>query len=499
MINLNFVNPLEERLESIEKEFQLINEMITSRTVQTDYMHEVKSDVFNDPMNKELFLIIKEIEKENKDINVNSIRTHIKLNRKHNVTRQIEDQLDIALSYSATDTFMNIVKDLNTLRKNRILFEEIIGTAKTKFMNNEPVDEIIKNITDSIISMDDSNEDRTTYAEHVENALDEILDPENNKDFLSLRWEEWNKQFGGIIKDRVYLIGGESGSGKTGIVADLIAQLSEDHSNDVAILFFSYEMSQQRIIARLISRMVQFTETKLKQRFKKLDTKELDKIKEAAKFIKKYPLEIVYQTLDDNELKTRVRRFALKNKGKHLIIMLDHIGLVEGDDREMRIKTIKTSAVMKSFARDYKASVFPLTQLKKELTDLNSPANKSSYHRPNDSHIMESGSLKADADVVVLLWRPDMRFKQIIYDGHSDWDVRGKLILCNYKNRDGQSPTDLVLGCEIKYNLLYNLNDPFSPNMTESVREELIQRGKDQDFLEPINVSMKMPVNGNPF
>src|SRR5690606_35333068 len=119
------------------------------------------------------------------------------------------------------------------------------------------------------------------------------------------------------------------------------------------------------------------------------------------------------------------------------------------------------------------ASVFPLTQLKKELTDSNSPANKASFHRPNDSHIMESGSLKADSDVVLLLWRPDMRYTHINYDGIENWDVRGKLFLLNYKNRDGQSPTDVIMGCDIKYNHLYDLDDPFSPQMTPSVKEEL--------------------------
>ena len=487
MINFNFQNPLDDRLNSTEKEFQVINEIITSKTVQLDYFHEVKADLFHDIINKEIYNILNLMIEQGKDINVTAIRSFIKLNVHPQQVRQIEDQIDIALSYGASDTFGNLLKDLDTLRKNRILFEEIIGTAKTKFMNNEPIEDIIQDITHSIISMESGKEDRTTYADHVDMTMAQIEDPDKHGDFIKLRWEEWNSQFGGIIKDRYYLIGGESGSGKTAVVSDLISQISQDHGDKIAILFFSYEMSQSRVIGRLISKEVRFTERQLKQRFKKLTESEIRRVRESVERIKSYPLEIIYQTLSDNELKMRTRRFALKNKGKHLIIFLDHIGLVDGNEKDMRVKTIRTSKVMKSFATDYKASVFVLTQLKKELTDSNNSNNQKYFHRPNDSHIMESGSLKADADVVALLWRPDMRNAVIAYDGNSNFDVRGKLIMCNYKNRDGQAPTDLIFGCDIKYSHIYNLENPFDPGMTDLVKEEMMKAEKDTEDIFNIN------------
>lgn len=487
MINFNFQNPLDDRLNSTEKEFQVINEIITSKIVQLDYFHEVKIDLFHDVINKEIYNILNLMIDQQKDINITAIRSFIKLNVHPQQVRQIEDQIDIALSYTASDTFSNLIKDLDTLRKNRILFEEIIGTAKTKFMNNEPIESIIEDITHSIISMESGKEDRTTYADHVDMTVSQIEDPEKHGDFIKLRWEEWNNQFGGIIKDRYYLIGGESGSGKTTFLTDMICQISQDHADKVAILFFSYEMSQPRVISRLISKEVKFTERQLKQRFKKLTESEVRRVKEAAQRIRSYPLEIIYQTLSDNELKMRARRFALKNKGKHLIILLDHIGLVDGNEKDMRVKTIKTSKVMKSFATDYKASVFVLTQLKKELTDSNNTTNRNNFHRPNDSHIMESGALKADADVVALLWRPDMRNSVINYDGKTEFDVRGKIIMCNYKNRDGQAPTDLVFGCDIKYSHIYNLENPFDPGMTDSVKEAMLQAEEDTNEIFNVN------------
>lgn len=487
MINFNFQNPLDDRLNSTEKEFQVINEIITSKTVQMEHFHEVKPDLFHDVINKEIYNILNLMYEQDKDINVTAIRSFIKLNVAPQQVRQIEDQIDIALTYGASDTFGNMLKDLDTLRKNRILFDEIIGTAKTKFINNEPIEDIIQDITESIISMEGGKEDRTTYADHVDMTMAQIEDPDKHWDFIKLRWEEWNNQFGGVIKDRYYLVGGESGAGKTAFVTDMISQISQDYGDKAAILFFSYEMSQSRVIARLISKEVRFTERQLKQRFKKLTESEIRRVREAAERIKNYPLDIVYQTLSDNELKMRARRFALKNKGKHLFIFLDHIGLVDGNEKDMRVKTIKTSKVLKSFATDYKASVFVLTQLKKELTDSNNQTNRNNFHRPNDSHIMESGALKADADVVVLLWRPDMRNSVIAYDGHGEFDVRGKLIMCNYKNRDGQAPTDLVFGCDIKYSHIYNLENPFDPGMTESVKQEMMKAEQESDEIFRIN------------
>jgi replicative DNA helicase len=485
-LNLNIHNPLMDKLESSEKECQLLNEMITNKTSFMDYFQEVRIDLFAIPLNIEMHKIIQNVQDRDKDVNVSSIRSEIKMTNKNMGKSSLEDQLDIILSYSINDTIPNLVKDLDTMR---IVFNEIIGNAKSKFMNNEPIDDIIKSITESIISMDSTGIDRTSYGEHVDQTIDRINNPEKFKDYLKLRWEEWNRNFGGVIKDRYYAIGGESGAGKTAFVCDMIEQLAEDYPDEVAILFYSYEMSQGRVITRLISKKAKFTESKLSQRTKPLTKEELSEATKAAEEIKRYPLEIVYSTLSDRELKLKTRQFALKNKGKHLIIFLDHIGLVDGNENDMRIKTIRTSKVLKSFATDYKASVFVLTQLKKELTDENNPANKKSFHKPNDSHIMESGAIKADSDAVVLLWRPEMRFQQISYGGHEMFDARNKLWMLNVKNRDGQCPTDIIMGCDIKYSDIYNLADPFSPEMTQSTKDELMKMQQINESLRNFNTS----------
>src|SRR5690606_11141462 len=132
------------------------------------------------------------------------------------------------------------------------------------------------------------------------------------------------------------------------------------------------------------------------------------------KKIKQFPLDIIYETLDSDNLKFYTRKWALKNKNKHIIIFLDHIGKVEHSSNDIRIETIKASASLKYFNIDYEATTFGLVQLKKELTD--EKKYGSIYHKPNDSLIMESGSIKADSDNLILLWRPDMRFSDISYN-----------------------------------------------------------------------------------
>jgi replicative DNA helicase len=485
MIRMNTSNPLQDRMESPEKEFQVLKEFISSKNIQMDYMHILKENLFSERINKTIFQIAKNLMENDKDLNESAVRSFIKMNYNKMKVSQLDDHMDILMSYNAMDTFSNIVSDLDIMRKNRILVEEIINAAKSKFINNEPIENIIKDITESIISMDSDNEEEKSYDDHVENVVENIENPGKNKDYIKLRLEGWNEIYNGLIKDRMYAIAGESGAGKTAFCCEIISEVCEDHQDDVAVLFYSYEMSQNRIITRLISRKIMFTESKLAQRVKRLTDEELNLVRKAAMEIKNYPLEIVYKTLSDRELKMRTRRFALKNKGKHLIIFLDHMGLVDGDENDMRIKTIKTSKNLKSFATDYQASVFALSQLKKELADENNPTNRKNYHKPNDSHVMESGAVKADCDALILLWRPDMRFDYMIYDGHEKWDCRGKLILLNCKNRDGQSPTDIVVGCDIKYNYLYNLKDPFSPVMTPLIAEEIKQR---DEFNQGFNI-----------
>ncbi len=326
------------------------------------------------------------------------------------------------------------------------------------FQNNEPIEQVIAHMSKILVSID-TGKTETPVNIITDYVVNSILDPGDQEKGLLTGIDEFDLLTGGVKEDRYYTIGGESGGGKTAVIIDLIDRLCERYPDDIAMLFFSLEMSERRVVKRLISRQTNLTDQQLEGRLKHLTAEQKAMVNAAGKKIKAYPLEIVYQSLDCAQMNLRMRKFALENQGKKLIVFLDHIGLVVGATNDQRVNTIQASTTMKSFCRDYNGSVFVLTQFTKEI---DSNENKKNYHKPHMGYIMESGRIRQDSDFIGLIWRPETRFSTIAYGGNEEWDTTGKMIILNEKNRDGQCPTDMILNHKVSCNRLINSTDIFN-------------------------------------
>ena len=101
------------------------------------------------------------------------------------------------------------------------------------------------------------------------------------------------------------------------------------------------------------------------------------------------------------EIRAKARR--LKSSADIQLLIVDYLQLVEQDtgrseSRQQEISEI--SRALKALARELNIPVVVLSQL-------NRSAESRSDHRPMLSDLRESGAIEQDADVVVLLMRPE--------------------------------------------------------------------------------------------
>lgn len=446
---------INKRLLNLQKEKELLGHIINKPVDQLQLLLDVKKEFFFKEEHAMLFELMQGLFHTKHDITFDSLHDFINIKiptrKKTDITALLEDVRSEQLS----DTVFNSISLLHELYKNRLIYSEVLVKANMMFQENLPIEEIIDHMSKIMISIDNGKKEHTVKS-LTDNIVESILDPIDQEKGLDTGLHSIDVQFGGVKKDRYYAIGGESGGGKTAVIVDIIERLCTKHSDKIKIIFFSMEMSEGRIIKRLISRKTQLSNQLLDIKKSNLSAAEREGVKKAGALLKDYPLEIVYDTMDCRQIKMRVRKFAIENKGKHLIVMLDHIGLVVGETNDMRVNTINASSTMKSFCRDYDASVFVLTQFTKEIDSMD---NKKNYHRPHMGYIMESGRIRQDADAVWLIWRPETRFAQIPYGSTDElWDTKDKIIMLNEKNRDGQAPTDMIFNHNIACSTLMNSN-----------------------------------------
>jgi replicative DNA helicase len=192
------------------------------------------------------------------------------------------------------------------------------------------------------------------------------------------------------------------------------------------VLFFSLEMGQQSIVRRMLCSRGRVDAHKL--RTGKIPDQDYAKLAEAAG-----ELSTARIFLDDSpgltvmSMRGRARRLKAKHGGLDLIVV-DYLQLMSPPRAENRQQEVsQISRALKDLARELDVPVVALSQLSRavELRD---------DKRPQLSDLRESGSIEQDADVVLLLFRPE-------YYEATD-ENRGLAELICAKQRNG--PTGLV-------------------------------------------------------
>lgn len=447
-----------DRIKDVKKELELLSLLIRDESEQVSWMHKLSPNVFFDDTNLTIFKLLMDMFVGKRAINKGSVASAINQQLHSFQISGAMNRLNDILNCVPTDTFEIISRDLFNTYKARILYREVFLVANKKFLENESVDKLIEDISQTIFSVEDPIS-KEQIADVALRTFENIFNPNPEDAGLEIGLAEFDNAYGGIKKDTYITVGAESGTGKTAYLVDLIYRLCSRHKDKIAICFFSMEMSQERIVRRLLSRMTNVNSMKFDQnRVKGITPEEKADLFESAKQIRNWPLEIVYESMDIHKVKMKARQFVMKNKGKHHIFLVDHIGKIESSGSDMRVNTIKNSQGLKSICIDHKSTVVVLSQLLKELSG---DKYKPTYHRPNESHIMESGAIKADSDILFLLWRPGNRFDQIDYGGVEGWKTKNKMILINEKNRDGIEKTDMIFECNMGTSKLENTITPF--------------------------------------
>jgi replicative DNA helicase len=229
---------------------------------------------------------------------------------------------------------------------------------------------------------------------------------------------------GGLRGGQLILIAGRPGSGKSVASMDVARHNALRHGKGVEV--FNLEMSRSEVMMRVLSAEcgVPFTQIRRGQ----LTDGEWDRLLERGGEISESGLHIddfASQTLTG--IRARARRRA--QRGDLDLIVVDYLQLMtvgrRVESRQQEVAEI--SRGLKLLAKELNVPVIACSQL-------NRGPEQRTDKRPGLSDLRESGSQEQDADIVILLHRPDYHDKESERAGEVDFIVA--------KHRGG--PTDTV-------------------------------------------------------
>ena len=242
----------------------------------------------------------------------------------------------------------------------------------------------------------------------LEKALSDLLgrlkDPQQKKKgaltgvpsgFVSL-----DRITGGWQKGDLIIVAARPAMGKTAFVTNMLRNAALDF--DMPVGFFSLEMSSRQLAERLIS-----SEAGIESHvFRKGTLTGDDMQRLASDEVQKLLKSSIY--IDDTaalnimELRAKARRLCAKHQVQ--LIIVDYLQLMRGEEkrsqsnREQEIASI--SRTLKSMAKELDVPVIAVSQI-------NRAVESRQNRRPMLSDLRESGAIEQDADMVLLLYRPE--------------------------------------------------------------------------------------------
>jgi len=237
----------------------------------------------------------------------------------------------------------------------------------------------------------------------------------------------------GFQRSDLIILAARPSMGKTALAMNIATHVAVREAFPVAV--FSLEMAREALAMRLLCSEARVNQQNVRLGF--VEDEDLHRLAQASELLYNAPVYI-----DDTasmtvlEMRGKARRLEAELGGLGLIVV-DYLQLLSGHGRyENRTQEISQIARgLKSLARELRVPVLALSQLSRAV-------EMRTVKRPMLSDLRESGSIEAEADVVMFIYRPSYYGEDEMVNAKYPRDDTTVTELIIAKQRNG--PTDTV-------------------------------------------------------
>ncbi|MFO1011996.1 MAG: replicative DNA helicase [Planctomycetota bacterium] len=303
-----------------------------------------------------------------------------------------------------------IVRETAMLRRLIAESTEIVTEAYATRPDGESVQNLLDSSEDRIFRIVGERDKRG--AEPMSKAVEETfrrIDSATHRSGLTglpSGFYELDEMTCGFNAGEMIIIAARPSMGKTAFVLNLMDHAAshppEWLGRQPTVLFFSLEMGQQSIVRRMLCARARVDAHKL--RTGRIPTDDYSALAQAAGELANTNL-FIDDTPGLTVMAMRSRARRVKQKHNLDMIVVDYLQLMthpKAESRQIEISHISRS--LKELSRELEVPVIALSQLSRAVESRDDK-------RPLLSDLRESGSIEQDADVVMLLHRPEYYFR----------------------------------------------------------------------------------------
>lgn len=316
--------------------------------------------------------------------------------------------------------------------KQKAVTRELIQAAneilREGYTNSHTSDELLEMAERLVFSIaeDQSSGETVELKDVVTRAMDRIAlraDDRHPVTGVASGFFELDDITAGLQQQQLIILAARPSMGKTAFALNICEHVAVERNTGV--LFVSLEMGQLELAERLLCSRSKVDGHKLRTG-QGLGTREMTQLGRAYDELRTAPL-FIDDTPARNMLQITANARRLRMRQDIGLIVVDYIQLVDSehgnDSRQEQIA--KISRRLKTLARELHVPVIALSQLNRAVENRED-------RRPRMADLRESGAIEQDADMVLLLHRPEY------YDPN---DSPGIAELIVAKNRNGATGT----------------------------------------------------------
>lgn len=198
----------------------------------------------------------------------------------------------------------------------------------------------------------------------------------------------------GMQKGDLIVIAGETSSGKTSLGISILKNAVFQHQAKAAV--YSLEMTHAQLTTRIIAQETQISAKNILSGY--LTAGEIETIGFAHEKRKAAPIFYDERSINNiDSICASIRRLHLKYKIN--LVMVDYLQIISGNERKTdESKIAEISRKLKNIARELKITVIAISQL----------SRNAERPKPNIARLRGSGQIEEAADIILLLYRPEM-------------------------------------------------------------------------------------------
>ena len=397
---------------NIPAEKSVLGAMISSRDALIEASSGLVVEDFFDLKNQIVFGAILRVQDKREPVDVQTVTNELINSKEFEKIGGIEYLLEITESNIAPSNYkhyMDIVKDQAVLRNYLLQLKETINQYDKEEIND--VSTFIGLTAEKILRKAESRkissfETAESVANRVKADLNTIkITDEDGVTGLTTGYKRLNELTHGWQKSDMIILAARPSVGKTAFALNLCLNATLKTKKSVGI--FSLEMPAEMLMMRLVANrstveLGKIQTGKISQRDYVAIDKALSEIASTKLYIDDSP------NIKLMDILSKARKLKMEHPDLALI-MIDYIGLITTGNKKVESRQVEVSEIsrqLKALARELEIPILVLCQLSRNVEQA-----KTGGRKPVISDLRESGSIEQDADVIMLLSRPDYQNK----------------------------------------------------------------------------------------